>query len=168
MLFDEDFVLAELSRLERLRQALADSSALITLEHQGLLDAALASVKLRTIPEVMEEWRRGTPASPELPLLDPLPHADYSGLITDRKLVSQAREHRLTVLTEDRRILQETEELGTPNACCLFLALRLHAAGQLARSGLDQVREEMAVNYSYDGRRLGLFDQMVVLLDKRG
>jgi hypothetical protein len=168
MSYDENFVVAELARLGRLRLALADTSALITLERLGLLQTALASLRLRTIPEVMAEWRRGSPTVPDLPVLAPLAQAGYAELITDRKLVFQASELRITLFSEDRRILVEAEELGLPSLCCLFLAAKLLADGHISPVEAWDVRERLAVENRYDQRRLGLFDQMLVQIEKRG
>jgi hypothetical protein len=168
MPFDENFVVAELARLNRLRQALADTSALIGLERLGLLGATMDAMRLRTIPEVMDEWRRGSPAAPDLPILAPLANAGYSSLATDRKLVSQAADLHMTIFSEDRRILVEAEELGIPSLCCLFLAAKLLACGRITPDQAWEARERLAVANRYDQRRLGLFDQMLIQIQKRG
>jgi hypothetical protein len=168
MPYDENFVVAELARLGRLRQVLADTSALITLEKLALLETAQAALRVRTIPEVMAEWRRGSPSAPDLPLLAPLVHADYPALPTDRKLVAQAGDVHLTLFSEDRRILVEAEELGIPSLCVLFLAAKLLAEAKISPVAAWEARERLADENRYDQRRLGLFDQMLIQIEKRG
>ena len=49
MLFDENFVLAEMTRLARLRQVVVDSSALIVMEQLDLWEPVRQSLRLLSI-----------------------------------------------------------------------------------------------------------------------
>ena len=164
MYLPETFVLAELRRVTGSRRLLADTSALICLDALGLLETVRHRWRLLAITEVLAEWQAGNARALELEILSSFP--GEAELPTDRKLVNQAKVARLPLLSEDRRILLAAEESGLPAICCLWLVAGLDSLGDLPRPQSLAARTVLAYRFRYDAKRLGIFDQMLMLIDK--
>jgi hypothetical protein len=97
-----------LRAFQQLKSALIDSSSIIYIQKAGYFDILGGEIQLYSIPEVVSETKiRLTGVK--------LIHFSVSpSLSTDRKLVACALQNRLTMISEDKKILRAMHRAEAP------------------------------------------------------
>ena len=99
----------ELGQFEGLREALIDASSIIYCSKAGFFDKLQASLRLYTLPEMLDEARIKREW-----LRIQLVHCAQDNLSNDHKLITCALNSRLPVISEDKQILMSIKRAGLP------------------------------------------------------
>ncbi|MCX7786511.1 MAG: hypothetical protein N2442_02295 [Spirochaetes bacterium] len=144
-----------LLQFNRLSTLLIDTSSLIRVENAGFLPSLASSLHLITVPAVRAEYVAGSAGIPfpapvqvlESGLAEGVNRGrssfkseDYrrvASLSVDGFLLEIARTHRLPLLSEDRKILQQAELLGLEYYNALMMLEYLLYRGSLSEDAYD-------------------------------
>ena len=146
MIIDEREIEDVLTRLDRLKTAVIDSSSIIYLDKSGFLGDVAGAVTLFTIPQVLDET-----GMTDLPVKVVNPPSPAGETETDRLLVATAAGLKKAMLSEDRPILLRcrTEGMEYYNAYNMLVMLWMRS---LIEEREFRLREEKLLEVAHYGK----------------
>lgn len=136
-MIDEEKISALIAAACKPAKAVIDTSSLITLEKNCLLEAVSGDVMLILPAAVLLEFERKEPL-PGFRWIAADEDSGQTGLPTDVEVLRLASRESCAVLSEDSHIQQVATRRGLPVLCAGLLVIRLIAKGRLAdATGLD-------------------------------
>lgn len=145
-MLDEREIEDVLGRLERLKNAVIDSSSIIYLNKSHFLEDVAGEIRLITIPQVIDETEiTGLPVK----VVEPLRAGNQTE--TDRLLVATAAGLKKPMLSEDRAILLTCQREGIEYYNAYNMLVMLWMRGVIGKDEFH-LREERLLEVSHYGR----------------